>query len=361
MDLIIKPSLLCNFKCTFCSSTTITEDSAAILDLDMVRQFIVRYPETRTIIVNGGDPLMVPPKYYWDLIAILDELGSDASISFTTNLWPFYKAPDKWVDLFNHPRMGISTSFQFGDARLKGDYTPFSLEDFWAVSDMMLEKVGYRPTFIAVTDHENVDRVLDTVQVAKEMGVVCKVNHLLGSGGIVETTKGTMGSHDRMFTKADICKTYVEVWRAGLMPWEHNTQELARVIRGQSTICPLSRNCDAGIRALQPDGDYYSCGAFGDDREYPIDFDAEMLGEFFRPLQVAELDTMKNSCYDCPMFLVCNGCKKTISDTKRLGLVEHHCRTMKELAPDIIEMNGLTGVMEPTPYLDESVTLIARG
>ena len=361
MDLILKPTLKCNFKCTFCSSTTIADDANVVMDLDLVRRFVIRYPDTKTIIINGGDPLMMPPKYYWDLIDILDELDSKASISFTTNLWPFYKAPHKWAKLFNHWRVGVGTSFQFGNSRLKGDYTPYTVDDFWAVSNAMLEHVGERPTFIAVIDHDIVHTVLDTVRLARDMGVVCKVNHLMGSGGIVDTGKILMGSHNRMFTKGDICKTYVDIWRAGLMEWEHNTQEMAKVIRGGHTICPLSRNCDSGIRTLQPEGDYYSCGAFGDDREYPIDFEHEMAGGFVTPLQVPELASMKNGCYDCPMFSVCNGCKKTIADTKRLGLVEHHCRIMKSIAHDIIEMNGLTGALVPTPYVDESVVLIARG
>ena len=36
-------------------------------------QFLDRYPETNTIIVNGGDPLMMDPKYYWEIINYLDE------------------------------------------------------------------------------------------------------------------------------------------------------------------------------------------------------------------------------------------------------------------------------------------------
>lgn len=358
MDLIIKPVLTCNFKCTFCSSTTITDDSTSMLDLNMISRFVDRFPDTKTIIVNGGDPLMVQPQYYWDLIKILDDKGSDASISFTSNLWPFYKAPKKWTELFNHERMGIATSFQYGGGRLKGDYTEYTEEDFWNVSDAMLEYVGYRPTFIAVIGPENDHTVLKTVELAREMGVVCKVNHLMASGGEIDTGKVIMGSTNKMFTKGDICKAYVDIYNAGMMEWEHNTQELARVLRGERTICPLSRNCDSGIRTLQPDGDYYSCGSFGDDREYPIDFEHEMAGGFVRPLQVLELETMKESCYDCPMFSICNGCKKTIADTKRLGLVEHHCRTMKSLASDIIAMNGLTGILEPTPYIDETPTNI---
>lgn len=362
MSLIIKPSLLCNFKCTFCSSTTITEDSAALLDIGTIERFLDRYPETSTIIVNGGDPLMVDPSYYWDIIKLLDDRDMDhCTISFTSNLWPFHKKPEKWKELFNHPKLGITTSFHYGDTRLKGDHSVFTVEDFWAVSDSMLEHVGYRPDFIAVVDNSNVHTVMDTVLLAKEMGVEAKINHLLASGGTVDTGKVLMGSHDKMFTKGDICKEYVKIWKAGLMEYEHNTKELARAISTGDTICPLARDCDAGIRTLQPEGDYYSCGAFGDDKQYPIDFEYEMNGGFVRPLQVEELDTMKHSCYECPMFKICNGCKKTISDTKRLGLVEHHCRTMKSIAPDIIEMNGLTGIVEPTPYVDESLPLIFKG
>lgn len=366
MTLIIKPTLKCNFKCTFCSSTTIADDNTALLDLDQIARFLDRYPNTLTIIVNGGDPLMVDPKYYWDLIQMLDDRDLPTSISFTSNLWPFHKAPHKWKELFNHPRMGITTSFHFGDTRLKGDYSVFTLEDFWAVSDSMLEHVGYRPDFIAVVDHNNVNRVMDMVMLAKEMGVEAKINHLLASGGEVNTGKVTMGSTNHMFTKGDICKTYVDIWRAGLMEHEHNTKELSRVLAEGNTICPLARTCDGHIRTLQPEGDYYSCGAFGDDREYPIDFEYEMSGGFDTPLRnQPELQTMKYSCYDCPMFAVCNGCYKTVADTKRLGLVEHHCRTMKSIATDIIEMNGLTGQLHPTPYVDESSpedpNLIAKG
>jgi L-lysine 2,3-aminomutase len=67
MDLIIKPTEKCNFKCTFCSSTNITDDHSSLLDLKYIYRFLKRFPETNTIIVNGGDPLMVQPEYYWEL------------------------------------------------------------------------------------------------------------------------------------------------------------------------------------------------------------------------------------------------------------------------------------------------------
>jgi radical SAM protein with 4Fe4S-binding SPASM domain len=354
MELIIKPTEKCNFKCTFCSSTYITEDKTAELDHEYIFKFLARYPETNTIIVNGGDPLMMSPDYYWKIIEHLDQIGSPAGISFTSNLWPFYKNPTKWETLFKHPRLGITTSFQYGGGRLKGDLTEFSEEDFWNVSNMMLERIGYRPDFITVITEENADLALKNVLLAKQMGVECKLNYAFSSGPPVKFKNITMGQQGRPYMLADIYEIYVEIWRQGLTEWEYNTKQMVRRLRGKTTTCPQNRNCDEGIRTLQPSGDYYSCGAFGDDQQYAINFEEEMNGKKVFPLRFQpELQTLKQSCYSCPMFDICNGCKKTIKDLKEHGMVEVHCAKMKTLAPAIIEANGMTGQLTPTEYVRE--------
>jgi sulfatase maturation enzyme AslB (radical SAM superfamily) len=171
-----------------------------------------------------------------------------------------------------------------------------------------------------------------------------------------------MGNENSMYTQADMYEQYLEIHEAGLGEFEYNTKQMIKRLRGGDTTCPLARSCDSQIRSLQPGNNYHSCGAFGDDLAYPIDFEKEMKGEFFRPLtNVPELESMKQSCFTCPMFSICNGCKKTISDTKRLGLVEHHCKKMKSIASRIIEANGMTGELVVTEYVDESLGLIARG
>lgn len=298
---------------------------------------------------------MMPIQYYWDLIAILDELEMPTSISFTSNLWPFYKNPKKWAGLFKHPRMGVATSFQYGNGRLKGDYTPFTEEEFWAVSDTMLEWVGYRPDFITVIDEENKDTAIASVELAKRMGVECKLNYAVASGPVVQTKKGTMGHAESHYLLAEMYEIYLEIYSKGLAEWEYNTKQMANILGAAQVTCPLRRDCDSGIRTMQPSGGYYSCGSFGDDDERGIDFESEMAGEFHRPLLVQELDSMKQACYTCPMFRICNGCKKTIRDTKKSGRVETHCFKMKQLAPALIELNGLSGLMEPTPYVNEGV------
>ena len=342
MDLIIKPTEVCNFKCSFCSSTKISADHTSQLDLDTVFRFLKRYPTTNTIIVNGGDPLMMSPAYYWRLLKHIEDNNYPTTISLTTNLWPFYKNVDKWKPLFLHPRVGIATSFQYGGGRLKGDYSVFTEEDFWNVSNTMLEHIGYRPTFIAVITEENEDTVLQTVQLAKKMDVVCKVNYAMASG-----------DQSQPYRLSKIYEKYVDIWKAGLAPWEHNTQQMMIRLKGANTICPQSRTCDSSIRNINPEGDYYSCGSFGDDRDKPIDFEYEMAGGFSTPLtDDLNLLSLKKACFSCPMFEICNGCRKTIKDLKNAGMVEEHCRHMKQLAPEIIKSNGIH--LEPTPYVDES-------
>lgn len=297
---------------------------------------------------------MMKPKYYWDILDLIAKYAPTAILSFTTNLWAFYKKPEMWEEIFRHPNVGVGTSFQYGNKRLKGDLTPFTEEEFWKVSDMMLERVGYRPNFIAVIDTDNEHTVMDTVLLAKKMGVVAKINPALSSGKPTFFKGIKIGNAGKMFTTADIYKYYVEIWKAGLSEWEYNTQQMAKRLRAESTTCPLSNDCDSHIRAIQPNG-YFSCGSFGDDGAHPIDFDAEMAGEHFTPLQgVPELLSLKNGCFTCPMFQICNGCKKTVSDMKELGLVEHHCSKMKTLAPDIIAANDMTKYLTLTPYVNES-------
>jgi radical SAM protein with 4Fe4S-binding SPASM domain len=352
MELIIKPTELCNFKCTFCSSTYITEDKSTLLPLEYIFKFLERYPETNSIIVNGGDPLMVDPEYYWKIIHHLDEKKYKTNISFTSNLWPFYKNPKKWENLFRHPRMGITTSFQYGGGRLKGDLTEFSEEDFWNVSNMMLEKIGYRPDFISVITEENAHLAIKNVELAKKMNVECKLNYAFSSGPPIKFKNIMMGQKGKPYMLADIYEIYVNIWKKGLTPWEYNTKQMIKRLRGDNTTCPQNRNCDAGIRTLQPSGDYYSCGAFGDDKIHSINFEEEMNGKKIFPLRnLSDLQSLKQSCYTCPMFQVCNGCKKTIKDLKDHNLVEKHCKKMKTLAPDIINSNELK--IEITPYVKE--------
>ncbi len=335
MELILKPTELCNFACTFCSSTNIApeDDRNITLDLDYVFKFLKRFPNTNTIIINGGDPLMLDPSYYWRIIEHLEEHGYPSNLSFTSNLWPFLKKPEKWKELFRHPRVGVTTSFNYGDTRRITPTRVFTEEDFWEVSDAMLEHVGYRPDFISVITEDNIDTAIDNVLLAQRMDVECKLNYAMASG-----------VQGKPFMLGKMYQVYVEVAKRGLAKWEFNTKQMVQRLIGGGTSCPQNRSCDEGIRAMNPGGDYYSCGSLADDKVYPIRFVDEVInnGPTQTPLQNdLLLDSMHSGCYACPNFLICNGCRKTIKDHKQHNMVEEHCGIMKSLITDIEDLQGL--------------------
>jgi len=331
MELIIKPTEKCNFKCTFCSSTNITDDKLKLLDLNLIFSFLERFPNTNTIIVNGGDPLMVHPDYYWEIIKFLNQKKMSTIISFTTNLWAFKNNPKLWTPLFKDKHVSVATSFNYGDSRRVTKDLVYSEDLFWQVSNLFLENIGYRPDFISVINDENDSTALDNVRLAKKMGVECKLNYAMASG-----------AQSKPYLLSKIYKIYIQIYQENLWSWEYNTKQMMQRFSGKHQTCPQNRNCDSNIRCLQPSGDYYSCGSFADDKLYSIDFNKEIQSsEVIRPLlNEPEINALKSECYTCPMFSICNGCKKTIHDLKKHNSVEEHCETMKTISDKIIQINN---------------------
>lgn len=327
MDLIIKPTEKCNFSCTFCSSPSLASTKNKTLDLELVYRFLDRFPNTKVIIVNGGDPLMMPPDYYWSILNYIEKKGLGTYLSLTTNLWGFYKNPILWRDLFRHPKVVVATSFNYGESRRITQDRVFSEDIFVEISDLFLQEVGYRPDFISVIAEDNEKFAIDNVLLAKRLNVVCKLNYAFASG-----------RQSKPYLKSKIYRIYLEILDRGLEPWEYNSQQILKKRNLEMTTCPVHRSCDEGIRCLQPDGDYYSCGAYGDDKLYPVPYESEMKGELHdRVLRDRlELFSLKEDCAVCPLFEICNGCRKTITDLKSHNLVEEHCRGMQEILPQLV-------------------------
>jgi MoaA/NifB/PqqE/SkfB family radical SAM enzyme len=333
MDLILKPSQRCNFSCSFCSSTEISNSNSINDDLDIskVIQFLNRFPNTKNIIVNGGDPLVVSPSFYWKIIEEIRRIGNGTVLHFCTNLWDYYKRPNKWRELFNCEEIEIGTSFDFSGRFISKD-EELSVDLFLEIMTKFRNDFDYTPSFVSVVSNESSWRAIDTVRLAKKLNVECKLNYLHASG-----------RSNEQYNIGDMYNIYLDIYEEGLSEFESNTKQMIQMLKYSAhQSCPSNRKCDEGIRNLQPmkDGyEYSSCGAFGDDREYSIDFEKEMAGDFFTPLQSEqELQYMKEECLSCENFNFCNGCFKTVKDTKGSNQVEENCKSMKNFRKRAVEI-----------------------
>lgn len=314
MELIIKPTGRCNFNCTFCSANLlkIKHDNNVSNDLKQ----IITNLQPDSLIITGGDPLMMSKEYYEQLLSL-----GNYPISFTTNLKGFYNNPDYWTPLFKNERIGICTSFQYGDERLWDLKTPYTEEMFKKVMHLFYDRIGYMPSFIAIIDENNADKALDHLYLAKELGTKCKLNPLLA-----------LGKSKTFYPKYKM----VDIW---LKIYEKNLQDyLDSDIQFYQGGCGFNTNllCQSSIRAIYIDGNnkiHYSncedCLSNGEE----IDIDAS------KPLCIPErlnpTDMINDKCLYCELCNFCNGCRNARKTAK---ITPNYCDEMLKRKQRILSM-----------------------
>ena len=319
LDLVLKISDKCNFACDFCSSNEIAVDHKE-LDIEIVKNFIREHKDIHNIIVNGGDPLCIDPSYYWDLLACLEEEDSPAFLSFTSNLWDFYKNPDKWIDLFKNERVGVCTSFQYGNGRKLASGKVFTEDMFVEIFNSYLGLIGERLTFIAVINEENEDTVIKTVKLAKKLQTTCKINGALRSGRTLKP-----------YPYWRMMEHYLNIIRKGYGDYEENCRHIKRAYNAQPAECPYNNTCHKSIRCISPDGTTHTCPAVADDiMKGTHDF---FLGRAEKlPF---EYTLLTPDCPTCPNMNLCNSCTKRIIDIREHTGVDEHCKNMRRLSQKI--------------------------
>ena len=340
MSLVVKPTEACNFSCEFCSSTNLVENKQERLELNKIYAFLKRFPRTTHLFIVGGDPLMMRPQYYLDLIEHIEKNNYPVIISMTSNLWDFYKNPEKWLKVLSHPKVELGTSFQYGEERKINPSLVFSEEIFRLVMKKIRKLIPHKEIcFLAVINNKNEHLALKHVYLAKELNTQCRLVYANKSGLTTEP-----------YPLSKLYKIFLEIKDKGLAQYEQTTFTIMDKLSGIPVACPLSRQCDYTMRSINPDGRYFTCGPLNDDLDpiNEINFESEVIeGKHFHlPLQMTQhYQYLKEECLSCSMFQVCNGCRKHIKDLKNSGLVETHCTHMKEIIGDLKKLSN-------DPYLN---------
>lgn len=319
MHLIIKPTGLCNFNCTFCSAHDLTIHHPSDGKVpEKIKNFINEL-KPDSLIITGGEPLMVSPDYYYNLHEIID-----CPISATTNLKDFYLHPEKWASLFKEKWFSIATSFNYGDSRRWDKNTVYD--------DIMFKKVmeKYRqyvdddiPIFLSVIDENNEDRVIDHVLLAKELHTQAKLNNAISAG-----------LQSKTYQRYKMFQHYLKIIEMGLEDYEYYCS--ARHI----DECPrnIHHYCSTSIRCCYLDNHNELHIATCDEQ---LSFGHELPEDQIIPkskIPVPEIinpsDYITDKCPYCNLFSLCNGCR-----TNRDGAKQdpNYCTEMKKLEQKIID------------------------
>lgn len=314
MQLIIKPTALCNFDCKFCSAYKMDVLHSGKKVPDQIVELIKRM-KPESIIITGGDPLMVEPEYYYELHNI-----SHCSLSPTTNLKGFYNNPEKWKDLFNEPWFNVATSFHYGDTRMWDPNTVYDEKMFMDVMDRFAKYVNKPlPCFIAVIDYDNEKYALDHPRLAKKLGTMCKLNNMIA-----------MGRQKTSYPRYKLFQIYLEIIYAGLGNYETNCKD-RKIMR-----CPFNIDgyCSSSIRSCYVDNNN-ELKVFRCEDEMSLGLQLLSDDEIFEEVKPRlPSNVISKECYSCELFRVCNNCRTNFRISKDDPV---YCEEMKKLIPSLIE------------------------
>lgn len=332
MDIILNPTNKCNFACQFCAASELEDNT---MDSKVAIEIIKPYAnKLGQIIINGGDPLCMNPKFYWDLLKYINTLDHYVTISLTTNLWDFYKQPYKWKELFKEKQIGVITSFQYGTKRRLKDGRIFSEQMFRDCINMFEYVIeDYKPNFISVIDKTNQHLCKQTLLLARDLGIKCKMNKVVVSGRQKE-----------YYPRYEMFKEYINLYKQGLGQYEMNYDLLKRHFMKQPTFCPIDRNCYNKLRCVNANGLTTTCS-----------YVSESLGEDYKlsrnPINkfAKKYATIRGKCYSCENFALCNSCRVYIKEVKDNKDETNYCANMKKIIPELREVilndNTSTGVI----------------
>ena len=314
MELIVKPTSRCNFNCSFCSANLLKIKHNSSVPQEL--KDIIKILSPDNIIFVGGDPLLVEPSYYEEILAL-----GDFEVSLTTNLKNFYLNPDKWKELFRNPRVDICTSFHYGTNRKWDKNTPYTESMFINVMNKFYDEIGYMPCFISIISDENEADALKHLELAKKLNGCCKLNRLL-----------PLGLSKDFYPLYKMIDIWIKVYESDLLDyWDNDNQFYQGGCNFNTSLL-----CESSIRSFwisENNKVVYSncedCATYG--HEIPIDKVRPIQKEVPIPIS----DIIKQDCLCCPLFRLCNGCKLSRMTNK---ITPNHCEEMLKRLPKIKEL-----------------------
>lgn len=303
-QLIIKPTSVCNFNCSFCSAKKLNIPLNHKVP-QVLKDYILQQKPS-DIILTGGEPLMNPRSYFEDLLEIMNSLNKPYNICLTSNLMLWYNNPEKYDWLFNHPNISVDTSFQYGSARR--DNEVYSEERFRDLFFKFYERYNKKLDFISVISSENEQYAIKTVELAKELDVWVKLNCQIPVGLATE-----------YYPRYKLLNIYLQLIKLGLDDHEGN------LLNRKNHCCSFTKS-------------YKICLL---NKMVYVDKDGQLVKNHCEEVASSEgrikiqNGALFPKCYGCKFFNLCNSCSVNRECTR--AVKDEHCKWIKEHAEELIE------------------------
>lgn len=318
IQLILKTTGRCNFACDFCSASKVSQTD---MDINYAVSLAEKY-KPKCVSFEGGDPLCVSPDWYYEFIERTKHLNIK-NYSFSSNLWDFYKRPEKWVDLFKRSDVDISTSFQYGNKRKLSEKIIFTENLFREVIAQYMTLTNKPcPGFISVIDYDNEHMWQKTIELAKELNTICKLNDA-----------NVAGKQQTAYPYYKIFSIYASIIENNLAEYEANSANILGIINNESSLsCPYIKNCFDKFISVTPNGITSSCSIAITHPKFIKFFKNKHLA-LQTAFQSAEMPCLiSHKCLYCSAYFWCHSCKIKAfeASTKDDAYKQAHCNTMKE-------------------------------
>lgn len=302
---IVKPTKQCNARCLHCSSnknpSAITLEDLA-KSFNFLKTFAIGKPNQLEIIWHGGEPLVLPPSFYFSAHLKIADVFPKTEIrhSIQTNLLLYSR---EWKPLFrNLFKWRVSSSYDFHSSFRQmpggGNY----YEKWVDAVKRYQDDSGGTITVITVLSKENYMFTDEICESAMKLNVQLKLNPLqpVGRGALL---------NELLLSPNE----YLQALFVAFKFWKQNSSfsfYQAEAFSASGYLpCPYTNNCFGYIYGLEPNGDIYQCSECAD-----IDlnkFGNAISGDIYyanlMSMKSAEISIPKE-CLECG--LCGGGCKK---------------------------------------------------
>lgn len=319
VSLIIRVTDICNLNCAYCySSANTSKDIISISLVEKIFQSIANFNDSKThIIWHGGEPLLAGLQFYEKVVDIQKSFeGHEFTNSIQTN---GTLLNDNFIDLFkeNNFKIGISLDGIERTHDLNRLYKN-SQSTFSVVFENLIksQKKGILNGIICVLNKNTVNEINEIYRFMKENEVSFHVNPQidLGNGYINNYLSLDVESLNKIMIQLfDLWYFDTKHPLITIEPFKSMISQFVFVESDNqySTTCFFTSNCLKYFMSINPRGDVFPCGRFGDNFEFLLGNINENSIESMQNNSVSQLFNDRLSyldkCCKCKYFQFCLG------------------------------------------------------